>query len=78
MDTKWNGTNHDPGVDLEYYVASQIQEAVEGVEEAPGVVRVKPQKHPRLRAWTGLVALLVGFAHQFGEPGYRTGAVDHP
>ena len=62
MDTKWNGTNHDPGVDLEYYVASQIQEAVEGVEEAPGVVRVKPQKHPRLRAWTGLVALLVGFA----------------
>ena len=45
----WNGTNHDPGVDLEYYVASQIQEAVEGVEEAPGVVRVKPQKHPRLR-----------------------------
>ena len=61
MDTKWNGTNHDPGVDLEYYVASQIQEAVEGVEEAPGVVRVKPQKHPRLRAWTGLVVRLAGY-----------------
>ena len=73
MDTKWNGTNHDPGVDLEYYVASQIQEAVEGVEEAPGVVRVKPQKHPRLRAWTGLVALLVGFALVVGSLGTALG-----
>ena len=62
MDTKWNGTNHDPGEDVEYYVAAQIQDALEGAEAAPGVIQIKPKKHPRLRAWTGLLALLVGFA----------------
>ena len=62
MDTKWNGTNHDPGEDVEYYVASQIQDALEGAEAAPGVIQVTPKKHPRFRAWTGVLALLVGFA----------------
>ena len=62
MDTKWNGTDHDPGEDVEYYVASQIQDALEGAEAAPGVIQVTPKKHPRFRAWTGVLALLVGFA----------------
>lgn len=62
MDTKWNGTNRDPGEDVEYYVASQIQDALEGAEAAPGVIQVTPKKHPRFRAWTGVLALLVGFA----------------
>ena len=62
MDTKWNGTNHDPGEDVEYYVASQIQDALEGAEAASGVIQIKPKKHPKLRAWTGVLALLAGFA----------------
>ena len=62
MDTKWNGTNHDPGENVEYYVASQIQDALEGAEAAPGVIQVTPKKHPRFRAWTGVLALLAGFA----------------
>ena len=62
MDTKWNGTNHNPGEDVEYYVASQIQDALEGAEAAPGVIQVTPKKHPRFRAWTGVLALLAGFA----------------
>ena len=73
MDTKWNGTNHDPGEDLEYYVASQIQEAIEGAEEAPGVRQVTPKKHPRLRAWTSLAALLVGFSLVVGSLGTAAG-----
>ena len=67
MDTKWNGTNHDPGEDVEYYVASQIQDALEGAEAAPGVIQVTPKKHPRFRAWTSLAALLVGFSLVVGS-----------
>ena len=52
----------DPGEDLEYYVAARVDEALNGAEEAPGVVRVEAKKHPRLRAWAGLFALLLGFA----------------
>ena len=52
----------DPGQDLEYYVAARVDEALNGAEEAPGVVRVEAKKHPRLRAWAGLFALLLGFA----------------
>ena len=62
MDTKWNGMNRDPGENLEDYVAAQIHQALDGAENAPGVVQVQPGKHPRLRAWTGLLALLLGFA----------------
>ena len=68
MDTKWNGTNHDPGEDVEYYVASQIQDVLEGAEAAPGVIQVTPKKHPRFRAWTGVLALLAGFALVAGSP----------
>ena len=73
MDTKWNDTNHDPGADLEYRVASQIQEVIERAEEAPGVIRVQPKNHPRLRAWTGLIALFVGFALVVGSLGTAAG-----
>ena len=73
MDTKWNGTNHDPGEDVEYYVASQIQDALEGAEAAPGVIQVTPKKHPRFRAWTGVLALLAGFALVAGSLGTAAG-----
>ena len=62
MDTKWNGTDRDPGENLEDYVTYQISGALDGGADAPGVIRVEPGKHPRLRAWTGLMALLLGFA----------------
>ena len=54
-------------------MASQIQDALEGAEEAPGVLRVKGKKHPKLRAWTGLLALLVGFALVAGSLGSALG-----
>ena len=57
----------DPGEDLEYYVAARVDEALSGAEEAPGVIRVVPKKRPRLRAWTGLFALLLGFALVVGS-----------
>ena len=67
MDTKWNGMDKDPGEDLEYYVAARVDEALNGAEDAPGVIRVEPKKHPRLRAWTGVVSLLLGFALTAGS-----------
>ena len=57
----------DPGEDLEYYVAARVGKALDGAEDAPGVLRVKPKKHPRLRAWTGVFALLLGFALVVGS-----------
>ena len=57
----------DPGEDLEYYVAARVDEALNGAEDAPGVIRVEPKKHPRLRAWTGVVSLLLGFALTAGS-----------
>ena len=62
MDTKWNGMDRNPGENLENYVTDQIHRTLDGVEDAPCVIRVQPKKHPRLRAWTGLLALLLGFA----------------
>ena len=62
MDTKWNDMDRDPGENLEYYVAAQINRALDGAVDAPGVIQMQPVKHPRLRAWTGLLALLLGFA----------------
>ncbi len=62
MDTKWNDMDKDPGKNLESYVAAQVDRALNGAEDAPGVIRVAAKKHPRLRAWTGLFALLLGFA----------------
>ena len=67
MDTKWNGTGRDPGENLEDYLADQISGALDGGADAPGVIRVEPGKHPRLRAWTGLLALLLGFALAAGS-----------
>ena len=67
MDTKWNGMDKDPGEDLEYYVAARVDEALNGAEEASGVLRVEPKRHPRLRAWTGVVSLLLGFAFVAGS-----------
>ena len=57
----------DPGEDLEYYVAARVDEALSGAEEAPGVIRVVPKKRPRLRAWTGLLSPLLGFALTAGS-----------
>ena len=57
----------DPGEDLEYYVAARVDEALSGAEDAPGVLRMEPKKHPRLRAWTGLFSLLLGFSLTAGS-----------
>ena len=74
MDTNWNNTTgHDPGEDVEYYVASQIQQALGDGDKAPGVVTITPKAHPRLRAWTGVLALLVGFALVVGSLGGALG-----
>ena len=51
----------DLGKNLESYVAARVDEALDGADDAPGVIRVQPKKHPRLRAWTGVLALLIGF-----------------
>ena len=57
----------DPGQDLEYYVAARVDEALKGAEDAPGVLRVEPRQHPRLRAWTGVVSLLLGVSLVVGS-----------
>ena len=67
MDTNWNSTGHDPGEAVEYDVASRIQQALEDGNPASGVMKVTPRKHPRLRAWTGVLALLLGFALTAGS-----------
>ena len=54
MDTNWNNTGHDPGADVEYYVASQIQQALTEPEGASHVVRVDPGK---ARKWKPITAL---------------------
>ncbi len=59
--------DQDPAEDLEYYVAARVDEALNGAEDAPGVLRVEPKQHPRLRAWTGVVSLLLGFALTAGS-----------
>ena len=50
MDTKWNSTGPDEG--LEQLVAGEVREALKGVEDAPGVakVRVSGKTCGRLRA----------------------------
>ena len=39
MDTKWNSTGPDEG--LEQLVAGEVREALKGVEDAPGVAKVR-------------------------------------
>ena len=59
MDTKWNSTGPNEG--LEQLVAGEVREALKGVEDAPGVakVRVSGKTCGRLRAAAGLAACAV-------------------
>ena len=73
MDTKWNSTGPDDG--LEQMVAGQVQEALAGTEDAPGVVKVRvPGKTAgRLRAAAGLLALVLGVSLVLGSLGQTAG-----
>ena len=69
MDTKWNSTGPDEG--LEQLVAGEVREALKGVEDAPGVakVRVSGKTCGRLRAAAGLAALVLGVSLVLGSLG---------
>ena len=67
MDIKWNGTDHDPGAELEYFVASQVRQAVEAPEDAPGVLVVQPGR--RAKAVTGFLAFFLGVTLTLGSLG---------
>lgn len=73
MDTKWNSTGPDDG--LEQMVAGQVQESLAGAEDAPGVVKVRvPGKTAgRLRAAAGLLALVLGVSLVLGSLGQTAG-----
>ncbi|MBP7424466.1 MAG: hypothetical protein KA809_02370, partial [Oscillibacter sp.] len=73
MDTKWNSTGPDEG--LEQLVAGEVREALKGVEDAPGVakVRVSGKTCGRLRAAAGLAALVLGVSLVLGSLGQTAG-----
>ena len=73
MDTKWNSTGPDEG--LEQLVAGEVREALKGVEDAPGVakVRVSGKTCGRLRAAAGLAALVLGVSLVLGSLGQMAG-----
>ena len=73
MDTKWNSTGPDEG--LEQLVAGKVREALKGVEDAPGVakVRVSGKTCGRLRAAAGLAALVLGVSLVLGSLGQMAG-----
>ena len=73
MDTKWNSTGPDEG--LEQLVAGEVREALKGVEDAPGVakVRVSGKTCGRRRAAAGLAALVLGVSLVLGSLGQMAG-----
>lgn len=73
MDTKWNSTGPNEG--LEQLVAGEVREALKGVEDAPGVakVRVSGKTCGRLRAAAGLAALVLGVSLVLGSLGQMAG-----
>ena len=73
MDTKWNSTGPDEG--LEQFVAGEVREALKGAEDAPGVakVRVSEKTCGRLRAAAGLAALVLGVSLVLGSLGQTAG-----
>ena len=73
MDTKWNSTGPDDG--LEQMVADQVQEALAGAKDAPGVVklRVPGKTAGKLRAPAGLLALVLGVSLMLGSLGQTAG-----
>lgn len=73
MDTKWNSTGPDDG--LEQMVADQVQEALAGAKDAPGVVklRVPGKTAGKLRAAAGLLALVLGVSLMLGSLGQTAG-----
>ena len=73
MDTKWNSTGPDDG--LEQMVAGQVQEALAGAEDAPGVVKVRVPGKTAGRLWAaaGLLALVLGVSLVLGSLGQTAG-----
>ena len=73
MDTKWNNTGPDEG--LEQFVAGEVREALKGAKDAPGVVKLRvPGKTARkLRAAAGLLALVLGVSLVLGSLGQTAG-----
>ena len=73
MDTKWNSTGPDEG--LEQFVAGEVREALKGAEDAPGVVklRVPGKTAGKLRAAAGLLALVLGVSLVLGSLGQTAG-----
>ena len=73
MDTKWNSTGPDEG--LEQFVAGEVREALKGAEDSPGVakVRVSGKTCGRLRAAAGLAALVLGVSLVLGSLGQTAG-----
>ena len=73
MDTKWNSTGPDEG--LEQFVAGEVREALKGAKDAPGVVklRVPGKTAGKLRAAVGLLALVLGVSLVLGSLGQTAG-----
>ena len=73
MDTKWNSTSPEEG--LERLVTGTVQEALAGAEDAPGVtkVRVPGKLSGKLRAAAGLLALVLGVSLVLGSLGQTAG-----
>ena len=73
MDTKWNSTGPDEG--LEQFVADEVREALKGAKDAPGVVklRVPGKTAGKLRAAAGLLALVLGVSLVLGSLGQTAG-----
>ena len=73
MDTKWNSTGPDEG--LEQFVADEVRDALKGAEDAPGVVklRVPGKTAGKLRAAAGLLALVLGVSLMLGSLGQTAG-----
>ena len=73
MDTKWNSTGPDEG--LEQFVAGEVREALKGAKDAPGVVklRVPGKTAGKLRAAAGLLALVLGVSLMLGSLGQTAG-----
>lgn len=67
MDTKWNGTEHDPGGEPEDFAAARVRQTAETPEDAPGVLAVQPGR--RGKAAIGFLAFFLGVTLTLGSLG---------
>ena len=57
----------DPGETVEYYVSARVHQALDGAEDAPWRPSGAAEKAPPAPGWTGVLALLLGFALVLGS-----------